>query len=157
ASPAGRALIRQLNDNLDSIVADEQRLLAIRTANSQRTGVVLMSIDLAGASLILLLVVVLIREGRLLQSSLTASRAANQSLEGAVAERTEHLLAAQEEMRLSTAVLKNTVHSMAEAVLVIDPKGAIVLSNPAAERLLRYRPGMNVRDLRALLTVFQAD
>jgi PAS domain S-box-containing protein len=157
ASPAGRTLIRQLNDNLDSIVADEQRLLAIRTANSQRTGVVLMSIDLAGASLILLLVVVLIREGRLLQSLLTASKAANQSLEAAVAERTEHLLAAQEEMRLSTAVLKNTVHSMAEAVLVIDPKGEIVLSNPAAERMLRYKPGMNVGDLRALSTVFHTD
>src|SRR5262245_56022883 len=37
ASAAGRALMRQLNDNLDSIVADEQRLLAIRTTNSQRT------------------------------------------------------------------------------------------------------------------------
>ncbi|HEX7925895.1 MAG TPA: ATP-binding protein, partial [Bradyrhizobium sp.] len=70
---------------------------------------------------------------------------------------TEHLLAAQEEMRLSTSVLKNTVHGMAEAVLVIDPKGDIVLSNPAAEKMLRYRPGMNVGNLRALSNVFHAD
>ena len=79
------------------------------------------------------------------------------SLEAAVAERTEHLLAAQEDMRLSTAVLKNTVQSMAEAVLVIDPRGEIVLSNPATERLLQYKPGMNVSDLRALNQTFDAD
>jgi len=157
ANAEGRAMMRQLNDQLDRLLSEEERLLAIRTTNSQRTGLVLISIDLAGASLILLLVVVLIREGRQLASSLTASRAANVSLEAAVAERTEHLLAAQEEMRLSTAVLKNTVHSMAEAVLVIDPKGQIVLSNTAAERLLRYKPGMNVSDLRALNRTFDAD
>ena len=32
---------------------------------------------------------------------------------------------------------------MAEAVLVIDRKGEVLLSNAAAERMLRYRPGMN--------------
>jgi PAS domain S-box-containing protein len=157
ASSAGRALMRQLNDHFDRMIAEEEHLLDLRTAASQRTGAVLISIDLAGASLILLLVVVLMREGRLLQTSLSASEAANQSLEAAVAERTEHLLAAQEEMRLSTSVLKNTVHGMAEAVLVIDPKGDIVLSNPAAEKMLRYRPGMNVGNLRALSNVFHAD
>jgi PAS domain S-box-containing protein len=157
ASAEGRRRMRELNENLDHMVSEEERLLGIRTANSQRTGLVLISIDLAGASLILLLVVVLIREGRQLESWLTASKAANESLEGAVAERTEHLLAAQEEMRLSTAVLKNTVQSMAEAVLVIDPRGEIVLSNPAAEKMLRYKPGMNVQNLRAMSTVFHPD
>jgi PAS domain S-box-containing protein len=157
ASAEGRVLMRQLNDHFDRLIAEEEHLLDLRTARSRQTGTVLMSIDLAGASLILLLVAVLMREGRLLQTSLHASEAANQSLEAAVAERTEHLLAAQEEMRLSTSVLKNTVHSMAEAVLVIDPKGEIVLSNPAAEKMLRYRPGMNVGNLRALSNVFHAD
>jgi PAS domain S-box-containing protein len=157
SSAEGRRSMRELDDNLDHMVSEETRLLAIRTANSQRTGLVLISIDLFGASLILLLVVVLIREGRQLSSSLTASKAANQSLEAAVAERTEHLLAAQDEMRLSTAVLTNTVQSMAEAMLVIDPKGEIVLSNPAAERMLRYRRGMNVQKLRAMSTVFHTD
>ena len=37
---------------------------------------------------------------------------------------------------------------MAEAVLVIDPVGEVLLSNPAAEKMLRYRPGMNVQSLR---------
>jgi PAS domain S-box-containing protein len=46
---------------------------------------------------------------------------------------------------------------MAEAVLVIDAGGEVVLSNPAAEKMLRYRPGMNVTKLRALSTVFHAD
>ena len=157
ASAASRALMRQLNDQFDSMIGAEQHLLDLRTARSQQTGTVLISIGLAGASLILLLVAALMREGRQLQTSLRASEAANKSLEAAVAERTEHLLAAQEEMRLSTSVLKNTVHGMAEAVLVIDPKGEIVLSNPAAETMLHYRPGMNVRHLRALSNVFHAD
>ena len=88
--------MRQLNDKFDQMIAEEKRLLAIRTANSQRTGVVLVSIDLAGASLILLLMVPLVREGRQLETWLNASKAANESLEAAVAERTEHLLAAHE-------------------------------------------------------------
>jgi PAS domain S-box-containing protein len=157
ASAGGRNLMRELDDQFDSMIADEEHLLDQRTATSQRTGTVLISIDLAGASLILLLVVVLMREGRLLQTSLHASEAANQSLEAAVAERTEHLLAAQEEMRLSTSVLENTVRSMAEAVLVIDPRGEIVLSNQAAEKMLRYKPGMNVTNLRAMSNVFHVD
>jgi PAS domain S-box-containing protein len=157
ASAGNRAFMRQLNEEFDRMIADEEHLLDARTAASRRTGTVLISIDLAGASLILLLVVVLMREGRQLQTSLHASEAANQSLEAAVAERTEHLRAAQEEMRLSTSVLENTVHSMAEAVLVIDPKGDIVLSNPAAEKMLHYKPGMNVRNLRAMSNVFHAD
>ena len=157
ANAGNRALMRQLDDQFDSMIATEEHLLDVRTATSRRTGTVLISIDLAGASLILLLVVVLMREGRQLQTSLHASEAAKHSLEAAVAERTEHLLAAHEEMRLSASVLENTLHSMAEAVLVIDPKGEIVLSNPAAEKMLHYKPGMNVRNLRAMSNVFHAD
>jgi PAS domain S-box-containing protein len=153
----GRGLMRQLNDQFEQMIAEENRLLAIRTANSQRTGVVLVSIDLAGASLILLLMVPLVREGRQLETRLTASKAANESLEAAVADRTEHLLAAHEGLRRSESVLKSTFQSMAEAVLVIDPRGEVLLSNPAAERMLRYRPGMNVQSLRVLSHVFHAD
>ena len=157
ARAEGRAAMETLGANLDRMIAEEERLLGLRTASSQRTGAVLISIDLAGASLILLLVWALMREGRALQSSLTASNTANQSLEAAVAERTEHLVAAHEGLRRSEAVLKNTFQSMAEAVLVIDPKGDVLLSNPAAERMLRFKPGMNVHNLRALSTVFEAD
>jgi signal transduction histidine kinase len=46
---------------------------------------------------------------------------------------------------------------MAEAVLVIDTGGKVVLSNPAAERMLRYQSGMNLDSLRSLSTVFEAD
>jgi len=153
----GRALMRQLNENFDQLIAEEERLLAIRSASSQQTGVVLISIDLIGASLILLLVVFLLREGRELKTSLSASEAAKLSLEAAVAERTEHLLAAHEELRHSESVLKNTFQGMAEAVLVIDPRGEVLLSNPAAEKMLRYKPGMNVQGLRSLSNAFHAD
>jgi Signal transduction histidine kinase regulating citrate/malate metabolism len=53
--------------------------------------------------------------------------------------------------------MQSTFHSMAEAVLVIDTKGRVLLSNPAAEKMLRYRPGMTVELLRSLSTVFRAD
>ena len=157
ANAEGRALMRQLTNNFDRMIAEEERLLGIRTAASQRTGIVLISIDLAGASLILLLVVFQLREGRELKTSLNASEAANLSLEAAVAERTEHLLAAHEGLSRSESVLKNTFQSMAEAVLVIDPVGEVLLSNPAAEKMLRYKPGMNVQGLRSLSHVFHPD
>ena len=40
-----------------------------------------------------------------------------------MAERTEHLVAAHEELRRSSTVMESTFHSMAEAVLVIDTDG----------------------------------
>src|SRR5262249_31054242 len=89
--------------------------------------------------------------------ALETSQAANQSLEAGIAERTAHLVAANEQIRHSTSVLQSTFNSMAEAVLVIDTRGAIVLSNPAAERMLRFRSGMNVENLRALSAVYQSD
>ena len=129
-------------------MAEERRLLAARRAESETNGTFLLAIDLAGVVLILILATALTmstrRSSRQLQDSLSATQATNEALEAAVAERTEHLVAAHDELRLSAAVLRSTFHSMAEAVLVIDTKGEILLSNPAAEKMLRYRPGMTV-------------
>src|SRR5205823_9500749 len=97
------------------------------------------------------------RSRRELQESLTATKATNEALEAAVAERTEHLVKAHEELRHSTEVMQSTFHSMAEAVLVIDTKGRVLLSNPAAERMVRYKPGMTMELLRSLNAVFRAD
>jgi CHASE3 domain sensor protein len=102
AGSEGRAIMGTIGANFDKLAADEQRLLAIRAADSRLTRVILLGIDLAGALLILLLAAILIRDvrrsSRTLQSSLSASKAVNESLEAAVAERTEHLLAAHEEL-----------------------------------------------------------
>jgi PAS domain S-box-containing protein len=88
---------------------------------------------------------------------LRATKAANESLEAAVAERTEHLLAAHEKLRHSASVLESTFVSMAEAVLVVDNAGEIVRSNSAAERLLHYCPGMTIAELRAQNVTYKAD
>ena len=132
-----------------------------RRAESEINGRFLLAIDLAGVALILILAIVLTlaarRSRRELQDSLSASKATNEALEAAVAERTEHLVAAHAELRLSAAVMRSTFHSMAEAVLVIDTQGEVLLSNPAAEKMLRFRPGMTVELLRSLSTVFHAD
>ncbi|MDE5458920.1 response regulator [Bradyrhizobium sp. CSA112] len=156
-----RAAAAAIAGNLEKAVAEERRQLFARRAESETNGSFLLAIDLAGVALILILATVLTlstrRSRRALQDSLSATQANNEALEAAVAERTEHLVAAHEELRLSAAVLRSTFHSMAEAVLVIDTKGEILLSNPAAEKMLRYRPGMTVELLSSLSTVFQAD
>ena len=65
-------------------------MLAVRSAKSQFTGRFLLTIDLVGVVLILMLAAILIREARRasrrLETSLSATKAANQSLEAAVAE-----------------------------------------------------------------------
>jgi PAS domain S-box-containing protein len=140
----GRAAMEELTGNLDRLTAEEQRLLTVQSAQSQFSGRMLLSIDLVGVALILILGAFLTRgayrSNRALADSLSATKAEKASLETEVAVREEHLGAAQ-------SVLENTFNSIAEAVLVIDTKGGVVLSNPAAERLLGYRPGMRVADL----------
>jgi len=157
----GRGLMDTVMGNLDHLSAEEERLLAVRSQDSRRTGIVLLGIDVAGALVILLLVVMVMRESRrtevALKSTLLETTAAKELLEAAVAERTEHLVAAHDELRLSVNVLQSTFHSMAEAVLVIDAEGTVLLSNPAAERMLLHRTGMNLGNLRALSDVYRGD
>ncbi|WKA25796.1 CHASE3 domain-containing protein [Bradyrhizobium roseum] len=156
-----RAITAAIAGNLEKAVAEERRLLAAGRARSEAEAKFLLAIDLAGVALILLLATALTvstrRSRQALQDSLSASQATNEALEAAVAERTEHLVAAHNELRLSAAVLRSTFQSMAEAVLVIDPTGEVLLSNPAAEKTLRFRPGMTVELMRSLSTVFHAD
>jgi PAS domain S-box-containing protein len=161
ARTEGRAAMQTISANFDRLTAEEERLLAIRSIKSQRTRLVLLAIDLAGAVLILVLAVLLVRGAKRsredLKTSLDASRAENETLEAAVAERTEHLLTAHEELRHSASILQGTFNSMAEAVLVIDTGGTVLLSNPTAARMLRYRPGMTVESLRKMSAIFAAD
>lgn len=123
----GRGLMDTVMGNFDHLSAEEERLLAARSQDSRRTGIVLLGIDVAGALVILLLVVMMMRESRrsegALKSTLMETTAAKQQLEAAVAERTEHLVTAHDELRLSVNVLQSTFHSMAEGVLVIDAEG----------------------------------
>ncbi|MFK4507850.1 CHASE3 domain-containing protein [Bradyrhizobium daqingense] len=157
----GRGLMDTVMGNLDKLSAAEERLLSERSQDSRRTGIVLLGIDVAGALVILLLVVMVMRESRrtefALKSTLMETTAAKEALAEAVAERTEHLVTAHDELRLSVNVLQSTFHSMAEAVLVIDAEGTVLLSNPAAERMLLHRAGMNLKNLRALSDVFHGD
>ncbi|MET0678586.1 MAG: CHASE3 domain-containing protein, partial [Bradyrhizobium sp.] len=147
--------------NLAQAVAENRRLIEARRAEYESNGRLLLAIDLVGVTLILLLATILTvstrRSRRELQETLLATRATNEALEAAVAERTEHLTAAHDELRLSAAVLRSTFHSMAEAVIVIDSKGEVLLSNPAAEKMLLFRPGMTLELMRSLGNIFHAD
>jgi PAS domain S-box-containing protein len=156
-----RRMGETISTNLDRVQAEQRLVLTRQSAESRLTGRIVLIVDLCGAALILLLAGVLAcessRSRRALADSLHATIATKQELEAAVAERSEDLVAAHEELRHSSSVMESTFHSMAEAVLVIDTKGEVVLSNPAARRMLRYSPGMNVAKLRSLSALFQAD
>jgi PAS domain S-box-containing protein len=154
ARAEGRAAMERLTAKLDAMTSEQQRLLAVRSAQSKLSGQLLLTLDLVGVALVLLLAAILTRGAQLshraLASSLSATKAVNQSLEAEVALQGEHLGTAQ-------SVLENTFNSIAEAVLVIDTKGTIFRSNPAAERLLGHRTGMTVADLWAVNPFFHPD
>jgi PAS domain S-box-containing protein len=157
----GRARMESLDAKIDQLGRGEQRLLDIRSVKAERTGSLLLAVDLSGMALILILAAILVGEGRRssgkLERALDATEAANDSLEIAVAERTEHLLATHEKLRSSVLVLDSMFASMAEAVLVVDSDGGVVLSNSAAERLLHYCPGMTIAELRAQNVTYKSD
>jgi PAS domain S-box-containing protein len=161
ARAEGRNATERIGAHLETAVAEERRLLAARSTVSESNGRILLAIDLAGVALILVLATVLTlstrRSSRELQNSLTATMATNEALEAAVAERTEHLVAAHEELRHSAAVLQNTFNSVAEAVLVIDAKGGVLLTNTAARNMLSYEDGMTIRQLRNQSVAYHAD
>jgi signal transduction histidine kinase/CheY-like chemotaxis protein/CHASE3 domain sensor protein len=157
----GRRLMETVAANLEQMSANQDRQLETHTSDTRRTGIVLLGVDLACAVLILLLGALLLHQTQrsqvALRNSLDETQAAKAALEAAVAERTGHLVTAHDELRLSINVLQSTFRSMAEAVLVIDNERNVLLSNPAAERILLHRTGMNLRNLRALSDVFHAD
>jgi len=157
----GRAVMQSIGANFDRLAGEEQRLLGIRSAASERTGSLLLAVDLGCTALILMLVTMLMQEGRhssrKLERALNAAGIANELLEAAVAERTGHLLAAHEKLRQKKSVIENTFVSMAEAVLVVDNEEEIVLANAAAERLLQYCPGMTIAQLRAQNVAYRSD
>ena len=154
ARAEGRVAMERLIAKFDAMTLEERRLLTVRSARSKLSGQLLLTLDLVGVALILILAAILTRgtqlSHRALANSLSASKAANETLEAEVAVQEQHLGATQ-------SVLENTFTSIAEAVLVIDTKGTIVLSNPAAERLLGHRAGMTVADLWAVNMFLEPD
>jgi PAS domain S-box-containing protein len=84
-----------------------------------------------------------------------AAESNNLTLEALVAERTKHLQGANEEMRRSGEVLRNTAESLADQVLVADETGDLILANPAAARL--FGSPANVRDLTKNHRLFSPD
>ncbi|CCD94180.1 putative sensor histidine kinase with a CHASE3 and a response regulator receiver domain; signal peptide [Bradyrhizobium sp. ORS 375] len=140
ASAAGPATMATINGVLDSFTEEERRLLAVRTATSRRTGTWLLAIDLAGVGMLMVIAAYLVRRAyqsdRALRSSLSRSQATATSLEAQALQQRGDLAAAYDELRRSSAILETTFNSMAEGVLVVDPRGTIMLSNSAVGHFL---------------------
>jgi PAS domain S-box-containing protein len=88
---------------------------------------------------------------------LAALEGSNARLEATVQERTLHLQLANEEMHRSAAILKNTITSMADAVLVVDETGTVVISNPASHRLFGARADIGSQDWQKIYLCFRPD
>jgi signal transduction histidine kinase/CHASE3 domain sensor protein len=161
ASAEDRAATETIATNLVKAVAEERRLLTLRRGQSQTNVTFLLAIDLAGVALILVLATVLTlstgRSRRELQESLTATKATNEALEAAVAERTEHLVKAHQELQHSTEVIQKTFNTVAEGVLVLDARGRVLFSNAAASKMLGHQDGVSVRDIQKLSVGYRAD
>jgi signal transduction histidine kinase/CHASE3 domain sensor protein/ActR/RegA family two-component response regulator len=161
ARGAGVAAMAAILTNLDRFVAEETRLLNMRTATSGTTGSLLLAIDLTGIVLLLLIAGFLVRRSYLSQRALKVSLDRTQATATTLAAKTQQqhadLAAAHVELRHSTEVLQQTFNSMAEGVLVIDAHDVVVFSNPAVERLLGYRPGRPLPDIRSQIRVLDSD
>ena len=157
----GPAIMARITANLDRFVAEQRQLLAQRTATSKATGSLLLAIDLCGLAVLLLIAGYLIRrtyqDDRTLRASLLRSEAEAVSLAEKAEEQHRDLMAAHEKLRHSAEILQSTFNSMAEGVLVIDSADTVVFSNPAVERLLGYRPGRKLSEVRARLRVYESD
>ncbi len=77
---------------------------------------------------------------------ITEQRKAREALEREIAERSR-----------IAGILDNTINSMRDAVLVADPDANIVLSNPAAARLMGIVTGMGLREWSKDKFIFMAD
>jgi PAS domain S-box-containing protein len=141
--------------------AEEERQLAERSTKTNRTELALLCVDLIAAALMLVLstvaVLLMRRSHHERQAALAALEDSNARLEATVQERTLHLQLANEEMHRSAAILKNTITSMADAVLVVDETGAVVISNPASHRLFGARADVGSQDWQKTYLCFLPD
>ncbi|MGP0091181.1 MAG: CHASE3 domain-containing protein [Xanthobacteraceae bacterium] len=141
--------------------AEEERQLAERGTKTNRTELALLCVDLIAAALMLVLSTVAIllmrRSHHERQAALAALEDSNARLEATVQERTLHLQLANEEMHRSAAILKNTITSMADAVLVVDETGTVVISNPASHRLFGARADVGSQDWQKIYLCFLPD
>jgi PAS domain S-box-containing protein len=155
----GPTTMAAITANLDRFIADQRQLLAQRSATSKATGSLLLTIDLCGLALLLVIAGYIIRRAYLDDRRLRASLVRSEAEASSLAEKAEQqhldLVAAHEKLRHSAEILQNTFNSMAEGVLVIDAEDGVVFSNPAVERLLGYRPGRKLSDVRASLCVYE--
>ncbi|MGJ5208726.1 CHASE3 domain-containing protein [Bradyrhizobium sp. HKCCYLR20261] len=161
ASSAGLTAMTTINQTLNAFTEEERRLLAERAAISRRTGAWLLTIDLAGIGLLLLIAAYLVRRAylsdRALRSSLSRSQAVATSLEAQALQQRGDLAAAYDELRRSSAILESTFNSMAEGVLVIDPGGTILLSNQAVGQFLGTDVGKTFAEMVVENLFYESD
>jgi signal transduction histidine kinase/CHASE3 domain sensor protein len=146
-------------------VAELERLegdqFALRFAETRRTDMWLLAVDLVGVALVIGLAAISIamvrRSTREREAAMRSLALANMSLETTVAERTEHLQAATEEAGRTADILNGTFTSLADAVIVVDRDGVVTLSNPAADRLLGPREAIGTKAWRESYELFLPD
>jgi signal transduction histidine kinase/CheY-like chemotaxis protein/CHASE3 domain sensor protein len=147
-SPAMRDLIRAIDPeaiarNTDSLNELEANLKALHQETDAARNTIrnilfglLLLIAIVVCALCVATIVAVLRSSRERDRAFHAMEATKSSLERTVAERTDKLVQANTETQRTLRVLYNTIDSMADAVIVSDSTGRIILANQKAHAVL---------------------
>jgi PAS domain S-box-containing protein len=156
-----RELTGKIRETLGQMDHAESERLALRSGVATRADLQLLTVDLIGIALIVALAAISIRMVRRSmcerEAAMQALAQVNIGLESTIAERTDHLRTATEEAGRIADTLNSTFMSMADAVIVVDAKGKVTLSNPAADRLLGPRERIGSDEWRETHLLYLAD
>ena len=156
-----RELTGIIRETLRQMDHAESERLALRSGVATRADLQLLTVDLIGIALIVALAAISIRmvrrSMREREAAIQALAHVNIGLESTIAERTDHLRTATDEAGRIADTLNSTFRSMADAVIVVDAKGKVTLSNPAADRLLGPRERIGSDEWRETHLLYLAD
>jgi PAS domain S-box-containing protein len=156
-----RELTGKIRETLRQMDRAESERLVLRSGMATRADLQLLTVDLIGIALIVALAAISIRmvrqSMREREAAIQALAHVNIGLESTIAERTDHLRTATEEAGRIADTLNSTFMSMADAVIVVDARGKVTLSNPAADRLLGPRERIGSDEWREKHLLYLAD